>query len=178
MLARLSFLPCASLVLWFSMSAVPSLSAIEPAAKPLRAGIIGCDTSHVIAFTDAFNEVPGVRVAAAFPGGSQDVKDSYSRVDGYIKQLRDKGVEIVPSIDELLKKVDVVLLESVDGRPHLEQAKPVIAAGKPLFIDKPVAASLADAVAIYRLAEEKKVSVFSSSSLRFSAGILSQRSDS
>ena len=70
------------------------------------------------------------------------------------------GVEIVDSIDELLKRVDVVLLESVDGRPHLAQARPVIAAGKPLFIDKPMAASLADAMQIFRLAKEKNVAVF------------------
>ena len=73
------------------------------------------------------------------------------------------GVEIVGSIDELLPKVDVVLLESVDGRPHLAQARPVIAAGKPLFIDKPMAASLADAMEIFRLAKEKQVPCFSSS---------------
>ena len=42
----------------------------------------------------------------------------------------------------------MVLLESVDGRPHLEQVRPVFAAGKPVFIDKPLAGSLADAVAI------------------------------
>ncbi|MCI0680524.1 MAG: Gfo/Idh/MocA family oxidoreductase [Gemmataceae bacterium] len=165
-----------------SMISSPPVSADEP-AKPLKAGIIGCDTSHVIAFTDALNdpkasgELAGVRVVAAFPGGSKDVEASHSRVDGYVKQLQGKGVEIVPSIDELLKKVDVVLLESVDGRPHLEQVRPVIAAGKPVFIDKPVAASLADALEIYRLAEEHKVPVFSSSSLRFSAGILGLRSN-
>ena len=69
------------------------------------------------------------------------------------------GVEIVDSIDELLKRVDVVLLESVDGRPHLAQARPVIAAGKPLFIDKPMAASLADAMQIFRLAKETERAV-------------------
>ena len=85
------------------------------------------------------------------------------------------GVEIVDSIDDLLKKVDVVLLESVDGRPHLAQARPVIAAGKPLFIDKPMAASLADAMEIFRLAKEKHVPCFSASSLRFSAGFQAVR---
>jgi len=50
------------------------------------------------------------------------------------------------SIEELCRKVDGVLLESVDGRPHLEQVRPVIAAGKPVFIDKPMAANLADVI--------------------------------
>ena len=67
----------------------------------------------------------------------------------------------------MLKNVDVVFLEEVDGRPHLEWARPVIEAGKPLFIDKPLAGSLADCIEIFRLAKEKNVPCFSSSSLRF-----------
>jgi predicted dehydrogenase len=60
-----------------------------------------------------------------------------------------------------------VLIESVDGRPHLEQARPVIAAKKPLFIDKPIAASLHDAIEIFRLAKEAGVPIFTSSAYRF-----------
>src|SRR5206468_12596537 len=114
-----------------------------------------------------------VRVVAAYPGGSRDLPSSWDRVAGYTKQLRDEfHVEIVDSIETLLSKVDVVLLESVDGRPHLEQVKPVFKAHKPVFIDKPVAGSLADALEIYRLAKESNTPCFSSSSLRFSPGIL------
>jgi predicted dehydrogenase len=77
------------------------------------------------------------------------------------------GVEIVDSIDALLDRVDVVLLESNDGRPHLEQLRPCLKAGKPTFIDKPVAGSLADAIRIFDEAGAAGVPVFSSSSLRF-----------
>ncbi len=151
---------------------------------PLRAGIIGLDTSHVVAFTQTLNNpqtkgvLSRVRVVAAYPGGSPDIPDSKNRVEGFTKTLREKfGVEIVDSIDDLLKKVDVVFLESVDGRPHLEQVKPVFRAKKPVFIDKPVAGSLADAVEIYRLAKESGTPCFSSSSLRFSSGIRGVRDD-
>ena len=161
---------------------LPALAPFSATAEELlRVGIIGCDTSHVPAFTKVLNNpeasgpLAGVKVVAAFPGGSPDIPSSRDRVDGFTKQLREMGVEIVGSVEELLPKVDVVLLESVDGRPHLEQAKPVIAAGKALFIDKPVAGSLADAVEIFRLAEEHKVPCFSSSSLRFSPGVLGMR---
>jgi hypothetical protein len=154
----------------------------EQPSKPLRAGIIGLDTSHVIAFTQVLNDpknqgvLARVRVVAAYPGGSPDIPDSRSRVGGYTRQLRDKfHVEIVDSIDALLKKVDVVLLESLDGRPHLRQVIPVLQAKKPVFIDKPVAGSLADAVRIYDLAKKYEVPCFSSSSLRFSPGILGMR---
>jgi len=151
--------------------------AAEPArvpSGPLRAGIIGLDTSHVIAFTQILNnpkaggDLAGVKVVAGYPGGSPDVPSSRDRVEGYTKQLREMGIEICGSIDELLKKVDVVLLESVDGRPHLQQVRPVFAAGKRVFIDKPLAGSLADAVEIVRLSKQHKVPFFSSSSTRFS----------
>src|SRR5207248_7977569 len=101
--------------------------------------------------------------------GSPDLPISANRIAGFTKTLREEyKVEIVASIPDLLKKVDAVLLESVDGRPHLEQVRPVIEAGKPVFIDKPVAASLADTIEIFELAKKKKVPCFSSSSLRFS----------
>lgn len=140
----------------------------------LRIGIIGTDTSHVTAFTKVINDstdknhVPGGKVVAAYKGGSKDVEASASRVERYAKDIRDKyGVKIVESVEALCREVDAVLLESVDGRPHLEQAKPVIKAGKPMYIDKPVAGSLRDAVEIYRLAKANKVPIFSSSSYRY-----------
>jgi hypothetical protein len=145
--------------------------------KPLRAGIIGLDTSHVTAFTAAFNapqageDLGGIKVVAAFPGGSSDIADSKDRIAGFTKDVQAMGVEIVDSIDDLLEKVDVVLLESVDGRTHLSQARPVITTGKPLFIDKPMAASLADAISIFKLAKENNVPCFSASSLRYSSGL-------
>ncbi|MBA4149579.1 MAG: Gfo/Idh/MocA family oxidoreductase [Verrucomicrobia bacterium] len=136
--------------------------------------MIGLDTSHVIAFTRTFNDpkdknyIPGGKVVVAYKGGSPDIHSSASRVEGYTKTLQETyGVKIVDSIEELCELVDVVMLESVDGRPHLEQARPVIKAGKTLFIDKPVAGSLRDAIEIYRLAKENNVPVFSASSLRY-----------
>ena len=150
-----------------------------PAGKPIKAGIIGLDTSHVVAFAGLLNaespkpEVAGVRIVAAYPGGSPDIPSSRDRVAGFTKDLKERyGVAIVGSIDELLQQVDVVLLESVDGRPHLEQARPVFKARKPIFIDKPVAGSLADAIAIFDLARETGTPCFSTSSLRYAPGIV------
>ncbi|WP_298866470.1 family 16 glycoside hydrolase [uncultured Gimesia sp.] len=148
----------------------------EGAKKELKAGIIGLDTSHAIAFTKMLNtgnptgELAGIRIVAAYPKGSPDIKSSYERVPKYTEQVKKMGVEIVDSIDELLKKVDVVFLETNDGRPHLEQALPVLKAGKPLFIDKPIAGSLTDAVALFELSRKYNTPMFSSSSLRFSKG--------
>jgi len=150
------------------------------ATEDLRAGIIGTDTSHVPAFTGLLARHPEwrVKVVAAFKGGSPDIPSSASRVDKYAKQLRDQfGVEIVPTIDALLEKVDVALIESVDGRPHLEQARPVFAAGKPCFIDKPFTAGLAEAREIVRLAKETGTPFFSCSCARFQPEIAALRRD-
>ena len=151
--------------------------------KPICVGMIGLDTSHCEAFTKLLNnakpssDVAGFRVVAAFRGGSPDVKASYERIEGFTETLRSKyGVEIVDSIDALVKKVDVVMIESVDGRPHLQQLGPVVKAGKKVFIDKPIAGSLADVVRIFQLAAEHKVPVFSSSSLRFGPAATARKS--
>lgn len=146
------------------------------ATETLRVGVIGLDTSHVPAFTKSFNEQPAnpemmnCRVVAAYPYGSRTIESSYSRIPKYTEQIQEMGVAVVDSIDELLGQVDCVLLETNDGKPHLEQALQVIKAGKPLFIDKPVASKLAEVVAIYRAAEHYNVPMFSSSSLRYSEG--------
>ncbi|OJW17829.1 MAG: dehydrogenase [Planctomycetales bacterium 71-10] len=172
----------AALTLPFLAAPAPAAEEPAPAEKVLKAGLIGLDTSHAVAFTKLLNdpkappEVAGVRVVAAFPGGSPDVPSSRDRVPEYTKTLKEEyGVEVVDSIEALLGKVDVVFLESVDGRPHLEQARPVFKARKPMFIDKPVAGSLADAVEIFELAKETGTPVFSSSALRFSPGIAAMR---
>ena len=145
--------------------------------KGKRVGIIGLDTSHAVAFTKTLNaedapaEYGGYKVVAAYPQGSKDIKSAVERVPGYIDSVTKMGVEIVDSISALLKKVDVVLLESNDGRVHLEQALPVLKAGKRMFIDKPIAASYADAKAIFDASQKYNVPVFSSSSLRYIDGI-------
>jgi predicted dehydrogenase len=84
-------------------------------------------------------------------------------------------VEIVDSIPALVAKVDFVLLTSNDGRVHLEQARPVLEAGKPLYIDKPMAASLADIITLFDAARAKNVPLFSASSLRWIPGALDLR---
>lgn len=161
------------------------LSTGAALAADLKLGLIGLDTSHVTAFTEVLNNpnnkdhVAGARVVAAFKGGSPDIPSSIGRVEEYTKTLQEKhGVQIVDTIEQLCAQVDAVLIESVDGRPHLEQARKVIAAKKPLYIDKPVGGTLADAIEIYRLAKAAGVPIFSASSLRFGKGTQAVRQGS
>ncbi len=144
----------------------------------LKVGIVGTDTSHVTAFTQLLNDpsapghIPGARVVAAYKGGSPDVESSATRVEKFAQEIKDKWhVEIVPDIPALCAKVDAVLLESVDGRVHLEQARQVFAARKPVFIDKPLASTLQDARDIARLARQAGVPWFTASSLRWSEAV-------
>ena len=138
-----------------------------------RVGIIGLDTSHAVAFTKIMNVdrdpgVAGFRVTAAYQWGSRDIFSSTNRYPKYLAEVRKMGVEVVPTLDELLARVDVVCLETNDGREHLGQAEKVFRAGKPVFIDKPIAHNLADALKIYELGKKYGAKYFSASSLRFS----------
>jgi predicted dehydrogenase len=162
---------------------VAAIAAPAVAADPpqLKVGIIGLDTSHVIAFTKELNsatakpDVAGCRVVAAYPKGSPDIESSTSRVPKYTEDMKGLGVEIVDSIDELLKRVDCVCLETNAGRPHLEQALQVFKAKKPVFIDKPLAGSLADCIALFAAAKKYDCPMFCSSSLRYGTSIAEAR---
>lgn len=155
------------------LTASAFLTFAEASAQNIRAGIIGLDTSHVLAFSKTLNETPqkpevmGCRMVAAYPKGSPDIESSVARVPEYTEKVKALGVEIVPTIDALLDKVDVVFIETNDGRPHLEQLLPCLEAHKPVYIDKPIAGSLSDAIKIFDAAKKAGVPIFSSSSLRF-----------
>lgn len=156
------------------MAAAMLLGAVLSAQDVKRIGIIGLDTSHSTAFTQLINSggeewSQGFKVVAAYPYGSQTIKTSYERIPEYTEAVKAYGVEIVGSIAELLDKVDCVLLETNDGRLHLDQAIEVFKSGKICFIDKPLGATLGEAIAIYEMARKYNVPMFSSSALRFSA---------
>jgi predicted dehydrogenase len=160
-----------------------SLQADEK-VQQFRVGMIGLDTSHCLAFTELLNKagddpiLGGCKVVLVYPKGSPDIESSVKRVPEYTQKIRALGVEVVEDLASMISRVDVVLLETNDGRPHLEQVIPVLKARKPVFIDKPVAGSLVDAIAIYRLAEHYQTPVFSSSSLRFAAAAQAVRNGS
>jgi len=149
--------------------------------KTLQIGMIGLDTSHVTAFAELLNKpdhpyhVPGGKVAAAYPGGSPDFELSYSRVQGFTDTLAGTyGVRIVESIEGVAEASDVILLESVDGRVHLEQFRKLAPFGKPVFIDKPFAVSSEDAAAIAAIAREHRVTLMSCSALRYAEGLAAE----
>lgn len=158
---------------WIWMLLVVAVIGRARGATETRVGVIGLDTSHSIAFTEMLNVKKGdplfekFRVTAAYMYGSLDILSSTNRYPTYTVKMQDMGVEIVSSLDELFQRSDVILLETNDGRRHLEQALAVFKAGKRVFIDKPIAASLTDTLLIFDAARHYKVPVFSSSALRY-----------
>ncbi len=168
------------------------LPAAEP--PPVRVGILGLDNYQGLAYAELFNnpkaegDLAGVHVVAAYPIGSDDYpesavlmarwKETFARFGSGAEKgpMKDyHPVAMVDSIDELLARCDAVMIMSLDGRLHLKQAEPVLKAGKRLYIGRPLASSLADAVAILKLAAKTGTQCFSSSQHRFSPGFIGMR---
>lgn len=162
--------------------ALPLATACAASGASIRVGMIGLD-AHAVPWTQIMHgpnvarPISEMRVVAAVPAFSADVPFSNDNIAKNIAAMRDLGVEICDTIEAMLGRVDAVMLLSIDGRPHLEQARPVFAARKPLFIDKPVAATLADIIRIFRAAESSRTPCFSNSSLRYSPGIAAMAKD-
>ncbi|MBM3238417.1 gfo/Idh/MocA family oxidoreductase [Candidatus Poribacteria bacterium] len=143
----------------------------------IKLGILDFDTSHVVAFTQRLNHigvpedqwVDGAKIVVGCPGESIM---SPERIPEHTKAMKECGVELVDKPEDIIGKVDGVLVESVDGSVHYERAKPFIEAGLPTYIDKPFACSLKDAKALAELGEKKGVPLFSSSSLRYALEVV------
>ncbi len=145
--------------------------------KELQIGMIGLDTSHALRFGECFHAPDGepggsgARIAKAFPGGSRTFALSRDRVGEFTREMKEAfGVAISDSLDELAG-LDGYLLESVDGTQHLEQFEILSEFGRPVFIDKPLACSYADALAIFDLAVQKNIPLMTCSCMRYAAGV-------
>lgn len=149
----------------------------------IRLGICDCDSSHAVEFTKRLNHVDieeqqwvdGAEVVAAYPGTSEITEPK--RIRDYVAKLASYGIEIVDQPEQLIGKVDGVLIESQEGGVHRRHAELFLNAGLPCFIDKPFACSAADAAAIAALAERKGLPVFSSSSLRYALEVQQVHAD-
>jgi len=161
----------------FAILLIPGFAA----AEPIKVGVIGLDNYQAVAFTELFHnpkaegELKGIKVVAAFPAGSPDIPESVRELPKWTEAIQKLGVEVVKTPEEVLKRCDAVLVMSVDGRAHLEQLKPILKAGKPVYVGRPLAASLADAIEIFRLAAEHKTPIFTCSQHRFSPGFIGMR---
>ncbi len=136
--------------------------------KVLKVGIVGLD-GHGPVFTQQVNgaaqAVQGLRVEAAWPYPSAMI--SGKQLAKNVETVRKLGVAIVTNPEELAAGVDGILILHDDGSKHLELARMFADKGKPLFVDKPLEASVAKARALLNLCRKHGGKVFSASSLRF-----------
>lgn len=138
----------------------------------IRVGLVDFDTSHVVAFTQRLNHrdvdpaqwVEGAKVVAGCPGDSAIMPE---RIPGYAEQLSRYGVELVARPEDLLGKIDAVMIESQQGARHLQRARPFLEAGLPTFVDKPFTATVEEADALIALAQKHNAPLMSCSALRY-----------
>jgi predicted dehydrogenase len=143
----------------------------------IKLGVLDFDTSHVVEFTKRLNHkgiaedqwVNGAQVLIGCPGKSEIMPE---RIPGYVKEMKQLGVELVDKPEDMIGKVDGMLIESQEGGAHWPSARPFLEAGIPCYIDKPFTCSVADARRIIDLADRKKVAIFSSSSLRYAPELM------
>ncbi|XID92189.1 Gfo/Idh/MocA family protein [Paenibacillaceae bacterium WGS1546] len=164
-----------------SKDTTPSPDSVARAV-PLRIGMIGLDNSRVVSFARMLNgdggsfrsfRVPEARLTAAWPGEpSPDFPLSFDRLDGYVRELRERcGVPMLDSIDEVARSCDAWMLEAVDGRTRAELFERMVPYRKPIFVDKPFALSSAEAEGMIRLAERYGTPWMSCSSLRYAEAL-------
>ena len=118
----------------------------------IRLGIVDFDSSHSVEFAKRLNHriapeeqwVEGAEIVAGCVLPSAIAEQS--RIDGFVRTFTEElGLPLVDRPEDLLGKIDGVLIEAVDGSVHLERARPFLEAGLPTFVDKPFACSVADA---------------------------------
>ncbi len=148
----------------------------------IKLGMLDFDTSHVVEFAKRLNHkgiaedqwVEGARVVVACPGESQIMPE---RIPGYKKAIEQLNIPLVDKPEDMIGKVDGMLIESQEGGVHWRRARPFLEAGLPCYVDKPFTCGVADARKLVDLAEKKKVPIFSSSSLRYAPELVQFMAD-
>lgn len=84
--------------------------------------------------------------------------------------------EVMLDYSDMIGKVDAVLLARDDSENHLMYAEPFLRAGLPIYIDKPIALSVADLKKLYAL-EQYPGQIFTCSALRFSKELILTEAD-
>ena len=134
----------------------------------IKIGILGTDNSHSITFASHFNlkeskqRIPGGKIVAIY--GLEEARNLEVAQKGQVPV-------IVKRPEDLIGLVDAAIVDFRHGSRHLQYAKPMIQAGIPTFIDKPFAASVADARAMVALARKHRVPITSFSTVRFGTGL-------
>lgn len=130
-----------------------------------RIAILGCENTHANSFLRQIYK----------KGRHTDicVVGIYSEQEEAAKKLHEEfGVPVMGNYDELVGKVDGIMVTARHGANHYKYAKPYLASGIPMFIDKPITISGEEAVAFMREARDNGVRICGSSVGKFLHGVV------
>ncbi len=130
-----------------------------------RIGILGSENSHAMEFSKIIN---GINPHFTGEFDDMQVVGTFGYDNAANQALVDNaGVSfIADKPEELLGRVDAVMVTARDGKYHAPFARPFIEAGMPAFIDKPFTRDPEEALALARLARDKNVPLCGGSSLK------------
>lgn len=118
----------------------------------IRWGFIGCGSVTEKKSGPAFNKVDGSEIVAVMRRDKEKARDYASRHN--IKKWYDNANDLINDND-----VNAVYIATPPGS-HYEYAIAAIKAGKPVYIEKPMAASYEECVEINKVSEETGVPCF------------------
>ena len=126
----------------------------------MRIGIIGAENSHTIGFGKMFN------TDKKFPG--IEVKYVWGETEEFAKKAMEKGniPNMVSNPNDMLGKIDALIVDHRHAKYHLEAATPFVKAGIPTFIDKPFCYRVSEGKEFLAMAREAGTPVTSFSSVR------------
>lgn len=136
----------------------------------IRIGIVGLDSTHAVEFTRLIQSsfAAEAQVAAACPGIPTDFPLSVRRRESIAREVHaELGVPVLDSVQAVVDRVDALMLLGCDARTHVREAKPLLFARKPLFIDKPLSADWREAADLLLAARTAGTPCFSASALRY-----------
>ncbi len=130
-----------------------------------KIAILGCENTHANSFLRQIYKKgrhPDIGVIGIY---SDDA-------DAARKLHEEFGVPVMGSYDELVGKVDGIMVTARHGANHYKYAKPYLSSGIPMFIDKPVTCNGEEAVAFMRDARDNGVRICGSSVGKFLSGVV------
>ncbi|MFN9973863.1 MAG: gfo/Idh/MocA family oxidoreductase, partial [Phycisphaerae bacterium] len=114
-------------------------------------------------------------MVAGYAGGSPDIQESVESLPKWLPGFKEQGVEILDSIEAVRDRSDAILIMSLDGRTHLEDLKKVGKSGVPVYIGRPMAASLPEVISMFEFASKHDIPLFSCSQHRYVPGFRNMR---
>ena len=143
--------------------------------KEIRVAIIGMDTSHAVQLPKLMQDpeseyhISGFRATRAmrFETPFQN-KEGLDEREAYLRSI---GVEVTEDFEYAIGDCDAIMLEINDPSLHLEYFEKVAALGKPIFLDKPFADTIANTRKIVEIGKKYNTRYFTASSLRYTVGL-------